>query len=120
MSNTNLIKTFLSSGTIAPYRIVAHGSVDHEAVQAASATAALMGTAMELGTESNGRVDVAIGDLPLVEYGADVLRGAPLTTDANGRAITATVSGSRLIGFAWVSATAGDIAAYQHSPGILP
>lgn len=120
MPNTDLIKTCLSSGTIAPYRIVAHGSADHEVAQAASATGTLMGTAMELGTESNGRVDVAISALPLVEYGGDVLRGDPLTSDANGKAIKATVSGSRLIGFAWVSASAGDIAEYQHSLGILP
>lgn len=120
MPNIDLIKTCQAPDFIAPYRIVAHGVADKEVVQAASATAALMGTAMELGTEPNGRVDVALNGLPLVEFGGDVVRGDPLTSDANGKAIKATVSGSRLVGFAWVSASAGDIVEYQHGLAILP
>lgn len=120
MANPGLFKTLSASGTIDPYRIVAWGTADLQAVQADAATDALMGTTDDIGSTSDGEVDVAMGDLPEVEYGADVVRGDPLTSDSQGRAIKATVSASRIIGFAHVSASVGVIGPYIFSPGILP
>lgn len=121
MANPGLTKSFDVGGAVAPYRIVTHGNGDRIAVQASAPTDALIGTTDVLGAGADdSRMDVIIGGLPEVEFGGTVVRGDPLTADADGRAVKATVSGSRIIGFAWVSAVAGDIAAYQHSPGVLP
>lgn len=120
MANPGLFKTMDASGDIVPFRIVAHGTKDFEVKQAGATTEALLGTADEVGSTPGGEVDVALSDMPDVEYGGDVVRGDPLTCDANGRAIKATVSGSRIIGFAYISAAAGVIGPYNHSLGILP
>lgn len=119
MSNPGLHKTLTAEGEIAPYRIVAHGSADYAAAQAATDTEALIGTADELGKQSNGRVDVCLSGLPEVVLGGAVTRGAPLTADASGKAIVATTAGQRIIGFAMTSGVAGDIITYQHAPGTL-
>jgi hypothetical protein len=47
-----------------------------------------------------------------VEYGGNVTRGDPLTSDGDGKAITATAAGGsnvRLIGIAGSSGVLGDI-----------
>jgi len=121
MANPGFTKTLTAEGVINPYRIVCHGSKDLTVVQASAATAALMGVTSEFGADAAGeRVDVTMGDLPDVQYGGTVQRGDPLTSDAEGKAIKATVSGSRIIGYAYVSAVSNDIAPYQHALGLLP
>ena len=120
MANPGLIKTMDAAGAIKPFRIVAHGTKDFEVKQAGDKTQPLLGTADEVGSTPSGEVDVVLSDMPDVEYGGTVAAGDPLTTDADGRAIKATVSGSRLIGFAHISASADDIGPYNHSLRILP
>ncbi len=119
MANPEFFKTLIADGVVGSYRIVAHGSVDGSAKQADAATDALMGTTQEFGAVDAERLDVALGGLPEVQYGGTVQRGDPLTSDAEGKAVKATVSGSRIIGFAWVSAVANDIAPYQAASGFL-
>ena len=59
---------------------------------------------------SGERLDIIRDDLAEVEFGGTVTRGQALTSDASGKAVAATVTGSRVIGYAEVSAVAGDIA----------
>ena len=119
MGISKYFKTMDAEGEIAPYRICAHGTADYAVKQATAATDALVGTADELGTQANGRVDVCMGWLPEVEAGGTLAAGDPITSDANGKAVKATAGGNRIIGFAMTSASAGDIIPYQFAPGTL-
>lgn len=119
MPNTRLYKTLQIGGDIAPYRIVA---LDDErlAGQATTTEDVLIGTADELGKQANDTVDVAMSDIPEVESGAAIAVGDPLTADAQGRAVKATATGQRIIGFAFASASgAGEIIDYIYSPGFF-
>ena len=119
MPRTDLYVNVPVSGELAPVRIVAHdGSGGYK--QATAATEALVGTADELGKQPNGGADVAMSDQPEVEAGAAVAAGDPLTSDAQGRAVKATATGQRIIGFAFASASgAGEIIDYIYSPGFF-
>lgn len=117
MANTSLFKTYDVSGTLAPYRIVAHAA-PFTVKQAAAPTEPLLGTTDELGKQSNGRADIALSDLPEVEAGAALTAGAAITSDAEGRAIPASATGQRIIGFALANAATGDIITYQCAPGL--
>lgn len=119
MPNTRLFKTLQISGEIAPYRIVTVNA-GMLATQATAATQTLIGTSDELGKQPNGTVDVAMSDLPEVESGAAIAVGDPLTADAEGRAVKATVAGQRIIGFSFASASGeGEIIDYIYSPGFF-
>ena len=118
MANTRLFKTYDVDGPLAPYRIVAHSSTAGNVRQAAAPTDALMGAADELGKQPNGRTDIALSDLPEVETGAAIAAGQALTSDAEGRAVPATATGQRIIGFALEGASAaGTIITYVFAPG---
>ena len=119
MPNTRLYKTLRVDGSIAPYRIVALDEI-RLANQATAPEDVLIGTADELGRQANGTVDVAMSDIPEVESGAPIDLGDPLTTDAQGRAVKATGTGQRIIGFAFAPASgAGEIIDYIYSPGFF-
>lgn len=119
MPNTSLYKTLQASGDIAPYRIIALGA-DRLAAQATAAAEALIGTSDELGKQSNDMIDVAMSDIPEVESGAAIAVGDPLTADAEGRAVTATAAGQRIIGFAFAAASGeGEIIDYIYAPGLM-
>ncbi|WP_288230816.1 DUF2190 family protein [uncultured Desulfovibrio sp.] len=120
MPVTRLFKTYDVSGDLSPYRIAAHAATAGMIAQAAGPTDALIGTTDELGKQPNGRADVAMSDLPEVEAGAAVAYGDPLTSDAEGRAVKATASGQRIIGFALTAAQSdGEIIDYLFAPGTL-
>ncbi|MCY1249405.1 hypothetical protein D9M72_629360 [compost metagenome] len=58
-----------------------------------------------------------------MEYGGNVTRGVPLTADAQGRAIAATVpptATTYIIGFAEESGAFGDIGSVFIAPAVLP
>jgi folate-dependent tRNA-U54 methylase TrmFO/GidA len=120
MSNPGLIKSKRVEGDVNPYRFVKHGSADGVVAQGAAATDALCGVSHNVGAEDGGIVDVIKSDITEIEYGGTVAAGDPLTSDAEGKAIKATVSGSRVGGYAEVSAVAGDIADMYINLGILP
>lgn len=138
MQTPILTKNFESDGAISPYRIVAHGSSDGNVAQGAADTDALCGVTGQVGTDAAGeRVDANMAGVAFVEYGGNVTRGDPLTTDASGRAITATAhthtentasaytqnattssaANVRIIGYAVVSGVLGDIGSVQITPG---
>lgn len=118
-----LTKTFTAMTAIPPYRLVALGAFDGEVVLATAPDAALIGVTQQVGTTAGSQlVDVCMGDLPEIEYGAGVTRGAPLTADAQGRAVMAAPGVGeevRTIGYALASGSEGVIVGFQFAPGTL-
>lgn len=113
MANRGLVKSYSAEGAISPCRIAKFGAADYGVLQAAAATDKLVGVTVPLITVGSGEtVDVIHDGIADVEYGGNVTRGDLLTSDANGKAITATAaagSNIRVIGVALVSGVAGDI-----------
>ncbi|MBV5334724.1 MAG: DUF2190 family protein [Sulfuricurvum sp.] len=116
MARPDLIISFIAGAAIAAHRIVVFGVDDNTVVTASAATGSLIGVS-DLGADAAGdRLDIIMDDIADVEYGGTVTRGDPITSDANGKAITATVAGSRVIGFAMVSGVVGDIGSINITP----
>ena len=118
MGNPTLIKEGTAESAITKYSIVKPGAADGLYAQASADTDALCGV-WDSGFDVNpgetlGVVKAGIAD---VEYGGAVARGALLTSDANGCAITATTG--RVIGIAEVSGVAGDIGQILIAPGVI-
>lgn len=122
MANQILMKNYISPGAIAAYRIVKMGSNDGEVVQASAAADLLMGVNGEIGSASGERVDIHKMGIARIEFGGTVARGAAVTSDANGKAVTAAPAAGanvRIIGFAEVSGVSGDIADVLIAPGLM-
>lgn len=120
MAVTRLFKTFDVEGALAPWRIVAFAETPGLVAQAEGPAQPLLGTADELGRQSNGRADIAMSAQPEVEAGEALTFGDPLTSDAEGRAVRATATGQRIIGYALGKAeAAGDIIDYLYAPAFL-
>lgn len=116
MAKPTLIVTFNAGAAIAANTLVALGAADGIVVSGSAATDPLIGITV-LGADAAGdRVDVTMAGIEEVVYGGTVTRGDPLTTDASGRAINATVAGSRIIGYALESGVAGDICGILIAP----
>lgn len=108
--NVGFVKTFAAGAAVAKRRIVKFdGSGD--IVQGAAAADLLVGISDQAADIAiSERVDVHMSGQPEVEAGAAIAAGAPVTADANGKAVTAGVAGNVAIGFAVESADAdGDI-----------
>jgi hypothetical protein len=122
MANTLLNKGGTAQAAIAPCRIVKPGSLDGTYVQAAAAADFLVGVCESVGPDAGERVDIVKVGIADVEFGGTVVRGGPVTSDASGKAIAAVAAATvtRIIGFAEVSAVAGDIAPVLLAPGVMP
>jgi hypothetical protein len=103
-----LTENFTAGAAIAPYRICKPGAADGVALQAAAAADLSFGVSDSLGAASGGRVDIHTMGVVEVEFGGVVARGAQVTADADGKAVTAA-AGDRTVGIARVTAAAGDI-----------
>lgn len=122
MANVILNRAGTAEGAIAAYRIVKPGVADGGYLQAAAATDFLMGVCESVGPASGERLDVIKAGIADVEFGGTVTRGGPVTADANGKAVAAAPGAGanvRIIGFAEVSAVAGDIAPVWIEPGLM-
>jgi hypothetical protein len=108
----------VAGGALQPRRIVKHGAADNVVLMAALYSDALCGITGQLATEQGKTADVQSYGIAPVEYGAEVTRGQPLTSDALGRAIPATL-GHRIIGFATESGVLGTIGACLIAPATL-
>lgn len=122
MANPGLVKSFVAEAAVLPYRIVKFGSADGQVLQAAAATDASVGVADNLGQDTaNSRVDVILSDIADVEAGGAITRGALVTSDASGRAVSAAPAAGanvRVIGTALANAgAAGEIIPLLLSPG---
>lgn len=108
MRTEMFIKSYRADAAVGPHLIVKAGAADGSIAQASGPTTAIMGVADSLGGSTGQIMDTVNGGYATVIYGGIVTRGAPLTSDANGKAVVATVAGSRLIGFAVLAGAAGD------------
>jgi hypothetical protein len=126
--NPGLIKTFLAGGAINPARIAKFGNADYAVIQATDGSAPMAGVVVETGIEtaqayaSGDRVDVIRDRIANVMYGGNVTRGKWLTSDANGKAIEATIAAGtevHCIGRAEVSGVAGDVAPIYVQPCVI-
>lgn len=118
--NPLLTKTYDAEAAIAAYRIIKYGTADSDVLQGAAVTDFLMGVSGKLSAEINERIDIYTHGLVEVEYGGNVTRGDPLTSDSVGRAIAAAPAAgvnNRIIGFAEVSGVSGDIGKTDISKG---
>lgn len=106
-----LIKPFTATTAVAGRRIVKYGAADGAVVQATASTEAFAGVCDPVGAAAGSVADVhQLGEAE-VEYGGNVTRGDRLTSDANGKAITAAPAAGatcEIIGRAQVSGVAGD------------
>lgn len=116
--NRTLVKRYNAGGAISKYRIVKFGADDDTVVQGAAATDSLIGVACDLDVTTGEQVDVVHGGISDVTFGGTVTRGAQVTSDASGQAVTAA-STNRVIGIALKSAVSGDIAPVLLSPGAI-
>jgi hypothetical protein len=129
MSNSpTLTKNYSAGGAVTKRRIV-KWSADATVVQATAATEKLIGVAGELSAASGARIDIHRAGIVEVEYGGEVTRGDPLTSDADGKAVAATrhthtentagtyaqnattaaAANVGIIGYAEISGVSGDI-----------
>lgn len=123
MNIPGLTTAFRAGGAIAKRRILIHGSADGLAIQAVGAAAPLLGISTDIPTDSGAIVDAIRGGLAPVEYGGTITRGAPLTADADGRAVAANLAAATvtyIIGFAEVEGVVGDIGSVHVVPGVIP
>ncbi|MFT4191671.1 MAG: DUF2190 family protein [Comamonas sp.] len=119
MGINSLFRSRTAEGAVERHRIVKAGTADGSAIQATAATDQLLGTSDELDHVAGELVEVAVGPVPFVRLGGTVAAGDALTSDANGKAIAATVAGSRIIGFAESAGVAEDIISYLRAPGVF-
>lgn len=123
MSNhPGLITTDVASAAITKRRLVKPGATDNTALQAAAATDPIFGVSTDLDSAVGKTVDVIRTGIAPVEYGGTIARGAPVTSDATGRAIAAAPAAGanvRIVGFADVSGVIGDIGSVFLAPGSI-
>lgn len=109
------------TAAIAAHRILKGHTEDGQVTQAALATEKLVGIAGREGCDAAGdHMDVAVGGIAVVEYGGAVAYGDLLTSDAQGRAVAATVSGSSVIGQAQEKGVLGTLGSCLIAPSKLP
>lgn len=112
MANETLLKNYVAGAAIAPRRIVKFDTTDGVVIQASAAADLSIGVCCEVGPASGERADIVRSGLADVEFGGTVARGAMVTSDANGKAVSAA-TGNRVLGIAEVSAVSGDIGAVK-------
>jgi hypothetical protein len=118
MGKPLLTENFIAGAAINPHRICKPGAADGTAIQAAAVGDFAFGVSDELGAASGGRCDIHTAGVADVEFGGNVTRGAQLTSDADGKAVTA-VATNRTIGVARVSGVLGDIGSVLLAPGTV-
>lgn len=111
--------SYKAEATVEAYRILKPGSADNTAIKGAAATDFLLGTSDSLDKATGEYVDMDVRERSEVRLGGTVVRGAALTSDANGKAISTTTIGNRIIGFAEMSGVLDDVITYTRAPGVL-
>lgn len=102
---------------IEPFRILKPGSADHEVVQAAAAADANIFVSSDRACKAGGHLDVVVAGVAPVDYAGNIAAGAPVTANAEGKAVAAT-TGNRIVGFAVIAGANGDRGSVLISPGI--
>lgn len=118
--NSYPIKNFIAGAAIGRYLIVKFGGDDDTVVPAAAATDALIGINGETDVENAAGIDVYHSNVHQVRAGGAITRGDLITSDADGKAVTAapaTGVNNAVIGRALASGVAEDIIPVLISPG---
>ena len=105
-------KNFIAETAVGAFLIVAHGAADGAVKLATAPTDLIVGVSEDIPHSIGERIDVNRSGPERVRYGGVVTRGAPLTADAQGRAVVANPAAGanvRIIGFAEVAGVADDI-----------
>lgn len=104
-----MLKMLKSGGAVATaFTIAKHGADDDHAIVATAATDGLLGIFQETASAAEAEMSIMLSGISPVVYGGVVTRGDPLTSNATGQAIVATV-GQNIIGYATISGVANDI-----------
>ncbi|WNJ89163.1 hypothetical protein [Bosea sp. 685] len=122
MNSPTLIKTYVAGAAIRGRRFAVFGSSDTAMIEAAAATDAIVGVFEKVDGASGDRVDVVLSGMTELLLGGTVVRGGPLTSDANGAAIAAAPAAganARIGAFAMASGVAGDIIPALVQPGLM-
>lgn len=109
-----------TNAAIAGYLIVKASAANGTVEIASAATDKLIGVSDSLGVEANGIADISLVGQGEVRLGGNVAFGDELTSDANGKAITAPITNSaqiRIIGIAHAAGVLNDIIPYHIAPG---
>lgn len=116
-----LTRSLVATQLIEPYRIVAFSDPadGRKVATAIGALAPIAGTTGKLGSPSGDMADVIVTGLGDVQLGGAVAPGDPLTANSVGKAVKATASGSRIVGYAEDAGVADDIISYRTSLGVL-
>lgn len=109
----------VEGAAIGAYLIVKPGAAPMSCVVASGPTDKLLGTSDELSTAVGDVCDVAVGSVPKVTLGGSVNAGDALTSDANGKAVATTTTGHRIIGYAEIGGSAGDVITYLRALGTI-
>lgn len=118
----SLITNHEAGAAVTRYRIVKNGSSDNTVIHATSGASALVGITGQLGADSGDRVDVCRSGIEPVELGGTVTRGAWLTSDANGKAVAATIvagTAVHVIGQAEIAGVSGDLINCRIQPTVI-
>lgn len=121
MTSTAYTKGFrATAAAIAGYRILKASAANGTVEIASAATDKLIGVSDSLGVEASGIADVGLSGQGEVCLGGNVAFGDELTSDANGKAITAPTTNSaqiRIIGIAHAAGVLNDVIPYHIAPG---
>lgn len=122
MSRSLLDKEYVAEAAISAYRIVKPGSTDDFVATGAAATDLLIGVVEGVAPALGERCAVVLAGLADCTLGATVARGARLTSDATGRAITAAPAAGanvQIIGWARQSGVVGDVVEIMVAPSVM-
>lgn len=106
--NPLLVKNFKATAAIGAYKLVKFGADDDHVSIAAAATDSLIGaTGIVAAGAADDHIDVVMQGIATLTAGGGITRGALLTSDASGNAVTASED-DRVIGIALASASTSD------------
>jgi hypothetical protein len=91
MSNPLLVKNYVADVAIPAFRMVKPGTTTDRITLAAGSGDAMIGTTMDIAAAPGERCDVQMIGIAFVEAGANFGRGVLLTSDADGRAVVASM-----------------------------
>lgn len=109
MANPILVKNYKATAAIGANLLVKMGADDDHVSVAAAATDGLVGVLGNIAASTaDDRVDVVMQGIATVKAGGSITRGALITSDSAGKAVTASED-NRVVGIALASAVDGDL-----------
>jgi len=104
-----LTKEYTAVGAVPAHRITKWGAADGAVTLATDAASPLVGVNAELDVEDGEYAsNFMLGNIAEIEFGGNVVRGDPITADAQGRGV-ALVGAGHIVGYAESSGALGTI-----------